>query len=179
MALAVLGEGNWDVSILRSDGSVEPFLDSDFDEVNPEFSPDGRWITYMSDESGRPEIYVRPYPGPGPAVQISASGGREPAWSRDGRRIFFKAADAHRYFVVAVDGTGSRFGARAPELFFEDGYLYWDSVPVRSYDVTANGRLLLIRDTQLEDYAAITEVFAPTEIKVVQNWVAELEEKVP
>ena len=61
-----------------------------FNEGGPVFSPDGHWLAYISDESGRPEIYVKPYPGPGGKWLISTEGGTEPAWNRNGRELFFR-----------------------------------------------------------------------------------------
>jgi hypothetical protein len=68
---------------------VEPYLVTPSDERGPSFSPDGRYVAYASNESNRLEVYVRPFPGPGPKRQISNSGGVLPSWSRDGRELFF------------------------------------------------------------------------------------------
>ena len=70
-------------------GSRFHFLQTEFNELNGQFSPDGRWIAYTSDESGRNEIYVGPFPGPGGKQQISTSGGRQPKWRGDGKEIFY------------------------------------------------------------------------------------------
>ena len=75
-----------DILILRlSDRKVEPFLHTRFNETLARFSPDGHWLAYMSDESGRYEIYVQPYPGPGGKFQISTEGGADPLWNHNGR----------------------------------------------------------------------------------------------
>ena len=70
-----------------------PFLLTPFDERSPRFSPDGRWLAYVSDESGRDEVYVQPFPGPGAKWLVSTDGGREPVWGRDGRELFYRAGD--------------------------------------------------------------------------------------
>jgi len=72
---------------------AQPFLRTPFNEASPRFSPDGRWLAYISDESGRYEIYVQPYPGPGGKWQISAEGGRGPVWNPNGRELFYRNRD--------------------------------------------------------------------------------------
>src|SRR5260370_42312353 len=79
----------YDIWVLRmSDHKAEAFLRTPFNESVPMFSPDGHWLSYISDESGRFEIYMQPYPGPGGKWQISTEGGTEPAWNRNGRALF-------------------------------------------------------------------------------------------
>ena len=75
---------------LEGERKPEPFLNTPFSEQNAEFSPDGRWIAYVSDETGRREIYVTPYPGPGGKFLISKDGGVEPLWAPDGTEIFYR-----------------------------------------------------------------------------------------
>jgi eukaryotic-like serine/threonine-protein kinase len=70
--------------------AVQPFVSSRFNERSPALSPDGRWLAYTADNSGQDEIYVRPFPGPGGLVQVSASGGSEPVWARSGRELFYR-----------------------------------------------------------------------------------------
>src|SRR5207249_2717436 len=75
-------------------GTPTPFLSTPATETNPMFSPDGRWIAYQSNESGRSEIYVRPFPGPGGKWQVSTQGGANPIWSRARRELLFATPDA-------------------------------------------------------------------------------------
>ena len=70
-------------------GQPKVFLNTQFFETDPEFSPDGRWIAYISNESGANEIYVRPFPGPGGKTQISTGGGSLPQWSRTGKELYY------------------------------------------------------------------------------------------
>src|SRR4029077_11465276 len=86
----------WDVWTMSMDGNhqTRPLVQTKFNEGQPRFSPDGRWLAYLSDETGRNEVYVQPFPGSGHRVRTSTAGGEEPIWSRDGRELFyFKDAD--------------------------------------------------------------------------------------
>jgi dipeptidyl aminopeptidase/acylaminoacyl peptidase len=160
-----------DIWVLRlSDHKAEPFLRTPFNEGGPVFSPDGHWLAYISDESGRPEIYVKPYPGPGGKWQISTEGGSEPAWNHNGRELFFRSGSK----MMAVEVTTlPTFSAGKPKLLFEGQY-----VPVQAglmstaYDVSPDGqRFLMIK--------AGEQAQAPSQINVVLNWFEELKQKVP
>jgi serine/threonine-protein kinase len=78
-----------DVWVLVKGGEPEPWLQSPFVEMWPSFSPDGRFLAYTSNETGRNEVYVKPYPGPGARVQISSDGGLAPVWARHGKELFY------------------------------------------------------------------------------------------
>jgi TolB protein len=84
------GTGNdiWIYSM--EDKKARAFRNADYNEDVPMFSPDGLWLAYASDELGRFEIYVIPYPGPGPTCKVSTSGGLEPRWSQDGKELFYR-----------------------------------------------------------------------------------------
>jgi serine/threonine-protein kinase len=182
LALVVWEEGNsWDILIHALEGRTVPFLDTRFPEKYPEFSPDGRWLLYTSKESGQEEVYVRPYPGPGRAVQVSTRGGSKPAWSKDGREIFYRqgedAYDAHTFYAVQLTVEADRLTPGRPEKLFE-GVYRWGG-PIRSYDVAPDGRFLLIKNPEESALSAAIEELFPNRIQVVQNWFAELEEKLP
>jgi len=98
-------------------GKVVPFVQSRFFDVRPSFSPDGRWVAYESWESGRAEIYVQPFPGPGGKWQISGEGGSEPRWSADGKEIFYLSA-ASKLTAVPV-ATSPTFSAGTPKPLFD------------------------------------------------------------
>ncbi len=160
---------NDDIWVLDTDLGTEPapFLDSRFGERYPAFSPDGRWLAYASDESGRWQVYVRPYPGPGGRMQVSADGGLEPLWSGDGKELFFRTAD-HMMVVSVAENDGLVFG-RQQELF-EDSFLRPSriSADVHSYDVSADGsRFLMI---QRDDQGV-----ANADLKVVIGWLDSLD----
>ncbi len=111
------GGTNWDLWILPLDGADEPypFLQEPFDEVVGVFSPDGRWMAYHSNESGRQEVYVRPFPGPGRTWQVSTQGGRWATWREDGNEIIYQAVDGTLTAVpVLTRGDGLAFGTPEP-----------------------------------------------------------------
>jgi eukaryotic-like serine/threonine-protein kinase len=156
--------------VLRlSDRKALPFLQTPFDESTPRFSPDGRWLAYMSNESGRNEIYVQPYPGPGGKIQISTEGGAEPAWNPSGWELFYRNGDK----MMAVDTAPQpSFAAGKPRVLFEGRY---EPTPatIPNYDVSRDGqRFLMLKPAEASEAA-------PTQINVVLNWFEELKHRVP
>ena len=125
---------------LDADRTVAPLLATEFTESNPAVSPDGRWIAYRSDESGRNEVYVQRFPELGGRIQISTAGGTSPLWSSDGAELFYREGQA--MMTVAVDGSGAAFRAGQPERLFEGRYL---DDQTRNYDVAPDGRFLMIK----------------------------------
>jgi Tol biopolymer transport system component len=123
-------------------------------------SPDARWLAYASDETGRQEIWVRPYPGPGSAIRISPNGGVEPLWAKSGHELFYR--EQTRIMVVAVSATHA-FTFKPAALLFESRFFHAGQVP--TYDVAADGRFVMIK---LADAAA-----AP--VNIVLDWAATLE----
>jgi serine/threonine-protein kinase len=154
-----------------SDHKRERFTSSQIFTDAPQFSPDGHWICYASEESGRREIYVQPYPGPGGKWQISTEGGTEPQWNRNGRELFYRDGDK----MMAVDiNTQGGFAAGNPRQLFEGRYLKNSSTYARpNYDVSLDGqRFLMLKPVEQEQTA-------PTQINVVLNWTEELKRLVP
>ncbi len=167
----------YDISIMSREGTVESFLQTRFAETYPEFSPDGRWIVYVSSQSGRTEVYVGPSTGSGQTVQLSIQGGSRPAWSRDGREVFYR--QDRKFFAVKIEINGNRLTADPPtELFGDVESRYAGSGPVRSYDVAPDGRFLLLKEEGNVRTAA-TEQHFPTRIRIVQNWFEELKSLAP
>jgi len=129
-----------------------------FSETSPQISPDGKWLAYSSDESGRMEIYVSPFPGPGGKTAISTEGGTEPRWSRDGRELFYRQDDR----MMAVTLTrGSSLTASSPRMLFEGRYQVSDTNS-GGFDVAPDGRFLMIQPTVAEQPA--------TEFNIVLGW---------
>jgi Tol biopolymer transport system component len=155
---------NWDIWILPTFGDRKPypFLKTKFSELWPYFSPDGRYIAYQSNESGRTEVYVQSFPGPGGKWQISAEGGADAHWSADGKQLFFRSAD-QKLMAVPVT-TGATFEAGTPKALFQ---VHLDTGTSRTRFVPAgNGDRFLLVATPAR------EAMAPT--TVVLNWMADL-----
>jgi serine/threonine protein kinase len=159
-----------DIAVLDvPSGRVTPFLNSEFDEAYPEFSPDGRWIAYTSDESKRSEVYVRAFPGPGMKQQVSSEGGYEPLWARNGKQLFYRRQD--QVWVVDVRTDGG-FAMSKPRLLFEKPG-YGSGNPIRAYDLSLDSqRFLMVKEEQKQPSPA-------TELVLVQNWFEELKRLVP
>jgi Tol biopolymer transport system component len=105
---------------LTGERKPEIFLSTPFSEADGDFSPDGRWLAYDSNESGRTEVYVRPFPPGGGKWQVSDGGGAYPRWSRDGRRLFYRTDDGLMVAPVEiVDGT---FRAGKPQRILQGPY---------------------------------------------------------
>src|SRR5207245_9168171 len=99
------------------DRKATVFLQTPFNETHPTLSPDGRWMAYTSDESGRNEVYVQPFPGPGGKWQVSTGGGETAKWRRDGKELFYVAPDGKmKAAPVKADAT---FEAALPQPLFE------------------------------------------------------------
>jgi serine/threonine-protein kinase len=158
------GENN--IWTLETGGEPTPFLMSPFDERSPAFSADGRWIAYVSDESGRDEVYLQPYPGPGGKWLISTEGGADPSWSADGRQIFYRRGS--QMMAVTIQ-TEPAFSAGTPQPLFEGRY---DTTPLaRNYDVSPDGRqFVLVRTDDPEP---------PPRFHLVLNWIRQLERGLP
>jgi hypothetical protein len=170
------GSDIWAVPV-QADRQPRAIVQTRFNEAYPDISPDGSWLAYASDESGRSEVYVQPYPGPGPRLQVSTDGGTGPAWSRDGRELFYATTQSvggqatfTKMMVVAV-GLRPTFTAGAPRVLFQ-GY-YGASAGIRSYDVTSDGRRFLM--VQQKERAPVSAA----DLILVQNWIEELKARVP
>ena len=129
------------VAPLDSPRVARPFVATSADEETPRLSPDGRWLAYSSDETGRYEVYVRPLSTPGGRVQISAGGGAEPVWAPDGRSIFYRG-NAH--VMRAIVGGDASFAVQKRDTLFGDDQ-YRREVKAVSYDVFPDGKTLLMQ----------------------------------
>jgi serine/threonine-protein kinase len=153
-------ESNFDILLLDLPSRrVRPFLSSAFIEADPAFSPDGRWLAYDGDESGRWEVYLRAFPGAGSKWQISNEGGYYPMWARNGRQLFYRWKD--QVWIVDVQ-TGTTFSAGKPRLLLEQpGYGMF-------FDVSPDGQRLLMVKLDERKPQPVTEMI------LVQNWFEEL-----
>ena len=131
------GLGSFSVLTLApGEDTPKPLLVRPFADGGTTLSPDGKWMAYASNESGRLEVYVQPFPGPGGKWQLSKDGGKGPAWSSDGREIFYTHGD--RMMVVPVE-IEHGFSASAPRLLFRLGFDR-KATPFRDYDVSPDGK---------------------------------------
>jgi serine/threonine-protein kinase len=177
------GDENDDISFVslqgegRGQGSareVRPLLHAAFGERFPELSPDGRWLAYVSDESGQEEVYVRPFPAADSGRwQISTGGGTEPLWARNGRELFYRNGAA--LLAVSVR-AGSSFAAGNPEVVFQGQYV-GRPIGGRAYDVSPDGRRFLMLKEGVSPAAASAAV--TPRVVVVLNWFEELKRRVP
>jgi serine/threonine-protein kinase len=151
------------------DGSepARPFRVTRARESFPAFSPDGRWIVYESDETGRPEVYVDAFPGPGERFQISGDGGKEPQWAAGSGEIFFRHGNEMRVVAARLDDG---FAFDAITTAFVEPFVSGTSNDVRTWQVTPDGRrVLAIR---------IPETLVPRTIEIVTDWTAGLARQV-
>jgi Tol biopolymer transport system component len=160
------GSDLWVLPLL-GDRKPTPFSPTRFDETAGTISPDGHWIAYESDESGRWEVYVRPFPGPGRRWQISSGGGAgsppdwrlEPKWRKDGKELFYVSADWKLVSVPVRLGATFAMGTPTPLFALPEG---------SEYDVSGDAqRFLVLAEDQSQP---------PLPIKVVLNWTSELKD---
>ncbi|MGH9363850.1 MAG: protein kinase domain-containing protein, partial [Thermoanaerobaculia bacterium] len=157
----------WALSLEGGRQAAAPLLKTPAHERAARFSPDGRWFAYVSDESGRDEVYVQPFPGPGGRWQISTGTGTEPIWSHDGRELFYRSGEK----MLAVDVTTKpTFSAGSPRTLFEGDYVTTRRGEA-AYDVSADDRrfLMVRRDARS----------APVQLNVVLNWIEDLKQRAP
>jgi len=148
---------------LEGDEEPYPFLMTPFAEVRSRFSPDGRWVAYQSNESGRSEIYVQEFPGPGGKWQISTAGGTEPQWSPDGQELYYVSPEMSM-MRVSVEADES-FDAGIPETLF----------PVRLRQIVNNNRYLVAPDGERFLLLSSLQEDSTPPTTVVLNWNAALE----
>jgi serine/threonine-protein kinase len=163
------GDTEADILLLRLEDppETEVFLKTPFNERDPALSPDGRWIAYVSDESGRPEVYVLPLDGGGGRTKISTEEGYDPKWSPDGRELLY-VNDDEKLMSVRVSVEGGVLRPQSPREVIEYPETY--GVP---FAVSTDGTRFLVDKDVIDTSAGLPE---PT---VVVNWFDELEAKVP
>jgi serine/threonine-protein kinase len=151
---------------LEGERKPRPLRQTTFQETGAKFSPDGRWLAYQSDESGRVEVYIQPVSGSSTKWQISVDGGDSPRWSRAGREIVYRNGNKMMAVEVATDPV---FKAGRPRLLFEEKYL--DPYFSAYYDITPDGeRFIIIKPGERQRL---------TRMNVVLNWFEELQRRVP
>ncbi len=175
LAFHTLSETNLrDIHYVRIEASgdvSEPieFIGSPGDERAPKFSPDGRFVAYVSSESGRNEIYVRPFPSGSGRWQASATGGVQARWRSDGRELYYVGDNT--MMAVAVRSSANAVTLGQPQRLFETrGYLS-SRFPVPAYDVSADGQRFLVTAPAAEREGA------PATTRIVENWYEEFRDR--
>jgi serine/threonine protein kinase/Tol biopolymer transport system component len=171
---------SWDVMTLPIEGNAKtgwkpgepkPFVNSAFIEWEPAFSPDGRWLAYMSNESGTSEVYVRPFPGPGGKWQISTGGGLYPKWSRNGKELFYRTVDS-KIMEVTYTAAGDSFRADKPQIWSPGQFT--DRGNAYNFDLQPDGkRFAVLKAPGTEPTAAVNKV------SFIFNFFDELRRKLP
>jgi serine/threonine-protein kinase len=168
-----------DIAVVTLTGrrNGELLLQTASDEANAEVSPDGKWLAYQSDESGRSEIYVRPFPNiTAGRWQVSSGGGSRPMWARNGRALFYTTTPLLTLMEVPIEpGTG--FVAGTPRIVLKGPNRYVAPQYGRPYDVTANGQRFLMLRTDAVPPAAGGST--SQQLILVHNWFQELKRLVP
>jgi eukaryotic-like serine/threonine-protein kinase len=169
--LLIQNINNSDIGAVSMEGERKwrPLLKEKFNETQPGISPDGKWMAYVSDESGQNEVYVRPFPGveSGARLQVSTDHGNSPLWSPDGRELFYRNDDS--FMAVQVE-TEPTFNLLKPRVLFKGTYLSWDISP--------DGKRFLMIKPPKSTGAGPTEA-GPRKINIVLNWFEELKQRVP
>jgi dipeptidyl aminopeptidase/acylaminoacyl peptidase len=145
------------------------FLKTPYSEVEPVFSPDSKWIAYVSYESGHREVYVRPVSGAGPKWRVSTHGGAELRWPRHSQELFYR--EGKKMMAVKIQ-TSPSFKLGIPHPLFEGDYETSASIHSAMYDVTPDGqKFLMIKNDEAEN--------STRKLRIVLNWFDELKGKVP
>jgi serine/threonine-protein kinase len=153
-------------------GEAKPFVNSAFSELEPAFSPDGRWLAYQSNESGTFEVYVQPFPVPGGKWQVSTGGGSFPKWSRGGKKLFYRTTDS-KIMVVTYTASGDSFHADKPQLW-SPGQFTNLGLGITNFDLHPDGkRFAVLKAPVTEQTASVIKV------SFVFNFFDEISRKVP
>lgn len=142
---------------LADEGKPMALLHSNFNESQGQFSPDGKWIAYVSDESGSPQVYVQSFPTLTGKWQVSSAGGSQPRWRRDGKELFYLAPD--RKLMAVTVRTGQAFDSESPQALFETILPF--EAQRQSFSVSADGQRFLLNAPVEADSSPYT---------IVLNW---------
>ena len=171
-----VNDGAWEIHALSRNGGdrrVHPSVNAAVNERYPQFSPDGEWFVYSSNDRGEEEVCVERFGGAAERYPISTNGGISPAWAPSGREVFYvTVAPEGRIRMMAVDITLTpRFAAGRPRVLFEGRYGLGS--PHRQYDVSRDGRFLMLRGPEVPPAPPVTQMV------LVLNWFEELKRLAP
>ena len=155
-----------DILIRHADAPPTAFVSDAANQWGPVLSLDQRYVAYASEETGRYEVFVTPFPGPGPKRQLTTDGGSEVTWSRDGREIYYRVRGRMMALPVV---TAPSLQVGRPHVLFE-GQFVPGAAGLPNYDVAPDGRFLMMRD----DSAPETR-----DLRIVSNWLSEVTRRVP
>jgi serine/threonine-protein kinase len=160
------------VGFHRGDTTAVPLIASPFDEDAFRISPDGRWIAYESDETGRREVYIRPFPNTnGGKMQASTEGGYAPLWAPNGRELFFVDVQRRMTVVAFTAGAEPRLGERRVLFTFPESLYLWQNDYYTPFDISPDGqRFIMARQVQA---AGVRQ----EPLVVVENWFTELHQR--
>src|SRR5262249_50372528 len=152
---------------LAGDSALKAFVKTPGYDGGAQFSPDGRWLAYASNESGQFEVYVQPYPGPDRKRPVSTKGGTHPKWNRNGKELFYR--DGNKMMVVGVSTRDGEINLSTPRVLFDQRYLFGSAQTVANFDVSLDGqRFVMVKDDS-----------ASGRLNIVLNWFEELKARVP
>jgi len=175
---SLLGVRDHDVWLLAGAGGARPIVQSAADEWGPALSPDARWLAYASDTSGRPEVLVQSFPGPGEREMVSTDGGDNPVWHPRGGELFFLSppdgAGRGQMMVASQDPRSGRLGSPRPLFRFVMSDLRFYSKPFPGYDVAEDGQRFFVTQT-----VRLPPLPPVTQVNIVLNWFEELKAKAP
>jgi Tol biopolymer transport system component len=145
---------------LRDPAKTKSLLQTRAYEGGARLSPDGHWMSYVSDETGRNEVYLTPFPGPGARVQVSTDGGTQAVWNPSGNEIFYRI-DEKMMSVQVMEGPALKL--TSPKMLFEARYAYGAGITVPNYDVSPDGqRFIMVKPES-----------GAGRLNVVLNWFAD------
>jgi Tol biopolymer transport system component len=158
-----------DVYVLSLDGdpNPRPIVKTQGYDGGAQFSPDGHWMAYVSNESGPFEVYVRPYPGPDRKLQVSIRGGTHPKWNPNGKELFYRTGN--KMMVVEVSTRSGDIALSQPRVLFEQRFAFGAAMSIANYDVSPDGqRFVMVKDDS-----------SSGRLNIVLNWFEELRRLVP
>ena len=163
--------------MLHADGdkwTAKPFVATPFNERGAIFSPNGRWVAYVSNKSGMDDIYARPFPGPGAEITISVGGGAEPVWGPSGSELFYRRDG--KLMAVRLEERGGSLVVSSPSPVIDDPYRPDTSGAhaVANYDIAPDGKRFVMVEVPQE-----TAAIHITRLEVILNWLDELKRRVP
>jgi len=156
---------------------AKPFVETPFEERGAIFSPDGKWVAYVSNKAGQNDVYARPYPGPGNEVTISIGGGQEPVWAPTGRELFYRHDG--KLVAVRIESSASTLKVGAPTPVFDDPYRLdtgGASGGVANYDIAPDGKRFVMVELPRVSAGTARE---PVRLQVALNWLEELKQRPP